>query len=243
MVISLERVQNYAKEYLVDVGNSKQLKGFAGPSPVTYNTPKQHHKSKQDNLIGRLDLDPIDNFESKITGKHVYRYKLVYKATQEESDIVGEKEIPEKEIPIYGSSVVAEAKGNKLKFTSSKVDKITYTGKEATEIRFSKLIYYSNFKNELDLISCLSGNPNNLGYWIKDIKLKPTLYYYYEHFGHPNSDDGRWRLVWVTNIPTEEFDNVKGKDFPDMLSKLADYIVDTETGEIIATLPRYRSFR
>ena len=230
MAIPSENVQNYARKYLVDVGNSKRLKGVAALSTATSNTPKQHHKSKQDNFIGHLDLDYIDDFESKITGKHVYRYKLVYKAG-------------EKEIPIYGSSVVAEAKGNQLQFTSSKVDKITHTRKEEIEILFAELIDDLKVENGSDLMICLSGEPNNLGYWIKDNKLKPTLYYYYEHFGHPKNDDGCWRLVWVTSIPTEEFDKVKGKDFPDMLSKLADYIVDANTGKIISKLPRYRSFR
>ncbi len=169
-------------------------------------------------LVTELEVFPkiVDNFQSGIAGKHVYRYQQVCKV-----DGRGE-------IPIYGSSVVAEAKGKEITVSSAQVDKKVADPIFQTPSQLK-------IENEGELQRFLS---EQLGPVFKEIDLNPTLYYYYDV---SHEQKGKWRLVWVTNIPTKEFERIKGKDFQDFLSKLADYIVDAESGKIVDTLSHVRS--
>ena len=160
-------------------------------------------------------LKSVDNFQSRISGKHVYRYQQVCK-------------VDGREIPIYGSSVVAEAKDKEITLSSAQVDK-----KVADAI--FQIPSRLKIEDERGLQRFLS---DQLGQVFEKIDLNPTLYYYYDV---SHKQEGKWRLVWVTNIPTKEFDLIKGKDFQDFLSKLADYIVDAKSGEIVRTLSHVRS--
>ena len=162
-----------------------------------------------------LHLKRVDDFQSRISGKHVYRYQQVCK-------------VDGLEIPIYGSSVVGEAKNKEIIFSSAQVDK------EVADAIF-QTSSGPNIKDEQHLKDALY---KVLGEVVKEIDLNPTLYYYYDV---SHKQEGKWRLVWVTNIPTKEFERIKGKDFQDFLSKLADYIVDAESGEIVRTLSHVRS--
>ena len=155
----------------------------------------------------------VDNFQSGIAGKHVYRYRQVCKV-----DGRGE-------IPIYGSSVVAEAKGKEITVSSAQVDKKVADPIFQTPSQLK-------IENEGELQRFLS---EQLGPVFKEIDLNPTLYYYYD-ISH--KQEGKWRLVWVTDIPTKQFEHIEGKDF---LSKLADYIVDAKSGEIVDKLSHVRS--
>jgi len=89
-------------------------------------------------------------------------------------------------------------------------------------------------KNGQELKRFLS---EQLGSVFEEIDLNPTLYYYYD----VSQKEGKWRLMWVTDIPTKEFERIEGEDFKDFLSKLADYIVDAESEEIVRTLSHVRS--
>ena len=159
-------------------------------------------------------LKIIDNFQSRILGKHVYRYQQVCK-------------VDGLEIPIYGSSVVAEAKDREITLSSAQVDKKVADAIFQPPSRLK-------IKNGQELKRFLS---EQLGSVFEEIDLNPTLYYYYD----VSQQEGKWRLVWVTDIPTKEFERIEGKDFQDFLSKLADYIVDAESEEIVRTLSHVRS--
>ena len=117
-----------------------------------------------------------------------------------------------------------------ITFSSAQVDKKVDDAIFQTSSR-------PNIKDERDLKEALY---KVLGEVVKEIDLNPTLYYYYDV---SHKQEGKWRLVWVTNIPTKEFERIKGEDFQDFLSKLADYIVDAESGKIVDTLSHVRSWR
>ena len=159
-------------------------------------------------------LKIIDNFQSRISGKHVYRYQQVCK-------------VDGLEIPIYGSSVVAEAKDREITLSSAQVDKKVADAIFQPPSRLK-------IKNGQELKRFLS---EQLGSVFEEIDLNPTLYYYYD----VSQKEGKWRLMWVTDIPTKEFERIEGEDFKDFLSKLADYIVDAESEEIVRTLSHVRS--
>jgi hypothetical protein len=163
-------------------------------------------------------LKDVDNFQSRISGNHIYRYQHVCK-------------VDGREIPIYGSSVVGEAEEREITFSSAQVDKKV----AAIADPMSGTPTQPEIKNESDLKDALR---KELGEVVEKIDLRPTLYYYYD-ISH--KQEGKWRLVWVTNIPTKEFERIKGEDFQDFLSKLADYIVDAESGKIVDTLSHVRS--
>jgi hypothetical protein len=158
----------------------------------------------------------VDNFQSGIAGKHVYRYQQVCKV-----DGRGE-------IPIYGSSVVGEAEEREITFSSAQVDKKV----AAIADPMSGTPTQPEIKNESGLKDALR---KELGEVVEKIDLRPTLYYYYD-ISH--KQEGKWRLVWVTDIPTKQFEHIEGKDF---LSKLADYIVDAKSGEVVDKLSHVRS--
>jgi len=194
----------------------KYIKGFHEPDGYSKD-PNSRFLRGGTSLKTRLPvvLKSVDNFQSRISGKHVYRYQQVCK-------------VDGREIPIYGSSVVAEAKNREITFSSAQVDK-----------KVADAIFQTpsdlKIKDEWDLKEALY---KVLGEVVKEIDLNPTLYYYYDV---SHKQEGKWRLVWVTNIPTKEFERIKGEDFQDFLSKLADYIVDAKSGEIVRTLSHVRS--
>lgn len=189
----------------------KYIKGFHEPDGYSKD-PNSRFLRGGTSLKTRLPvvLKSVDNFQSRISGKHVYRYQQVCK-------------VDGREIPIYGSSVVAEAKNREITFSSAQVDKKVDDAIFQTSSR-------PNIKKEALY--------KVLGEVVKEIDLNPTLYYYYDV---SHKQEGKWRLVWVTNIPTKELERIKGEDFQDFLSKLADYIVDAKSGEIVRTLSHVRS--
>jgi hypothetical protein len=160
-------------------------------------------------------LKDVDNFQSRISGNHIYRYQHVCK-------------VDGREIPIYGSSVVGEAEEREITFSSAQVDKKV----AAIADPMSGTPTQPEIKNESGLKDALR---KELGEVVEKIDLRPTLYYYYD-ISH--KQEGKWRLVWVTDIPTKQFEHIEGKDF---LSKLADYIVDAKSGEIVDKLSHVRS--
>ena len=189
----------------------KYIEGFCEPGVHSEHSDVRSLRSETSLVFLKI----IDNFQSRISGKHVYRYQQVCK-------------VDGLEIPIYGSSVVAEAKDREITLSSAQVDKKVADAIFQPPSRLK-------IKNGQELKRFLS---EQLGSVFEEIDLNPTLYYYYDV---SHKQEGKWRLVWVTNIPTKEFERIEGKDFQDFLSKLADYIVDAESGEIVRTLSHVRS--
>ena len=129
-------------------------------------------------------------------------------------------------IPVYDSLSVVEVDREKkeiISIHSSLIEKIENNNEEVSpEAKFEK-------KEIKDLIQKKTGVTFD-----GHVDLDPTLFYYFD------SNDEKWRLVYITDVKVDSSRSAKDDIELDYLN-MVDYIVDAHSGEIVGERPCARS--
>ena len=174
-------------------------------------SPDQKHK-KTDNTEDELSFIPIHTRDFKSSHITERSFRQGYGY---------------RGIPVYDSLSVVEIDREKREIVSihsSLIEKIENNSEEVSpEPRFKE-------EEIKDLIQKKTGVTFD-----SHVDLDPTLFYYFD------SNDEKWRLVYITDIKRTNSSDVGKNDVELDYMNMVDYIIDAHSGEIVGEQPCVRS--